>query len=86
MVSVGDSRSVGSPALETGRYLHAACTKPKSSVKAPSCRFAPIPFAPTKAPIGFYKGNPSFRPRPSECVIDAGLATNPGASSTLKTV
>ena len=25
MASVGDSRSVGSPALETGRYLHSAC-------------------------------------------------------------
>jgi len=30
MASVGDSRSVGSPALETGRYLHAACTNTKT--------------------------------------------------------
>ena len=33
MASVGDSRSVGSPALEPGRYLHAACTNSEDFIR-----------------------------------------------------
>jgi hypothetical protein len=33
MWRVGDSRSVGSPALETGGYLHAACTNTENFSK-----------------------------------------------------
>jgi hypothetical protein len=48
MVSVGDSRSVGSPALETGRYLHAACTNTKIFSKGTILPFCANPLCPNK--------------------------------------
>ena len=48
MASVGDSRSVGSPALETGRYLHAACTNSKTFSKGTILPLCANPRCPNK--------------------------------------
>ena len=48
MASVGDSRSVGSPALETGRYLHAACTNSENFIKGSILPLCANPRCPNK--------------------------------------
>jgi hypothetical protein len=48
MASVGDSRSVGSPALETGRYLHAACTNSENFIKGSLLPLCANPRCPNK--------------------------------------
>jgi hypothetical protein len=48
MASVGDSRSVGSPAPETGRYLHAACTNSENFIKGSILPLCANPRCPNK--------------------------------------
>ena len=48
MASVGDSRSVGSPALEPGRYLHTACTNTENFSKGSILPLCANPRCPNK--------------------------------------
>ena len=48
MANVGDSRAVGSPAPDTGRYLHAACTNTETFNKGDILKVCANPSCPNK--------------------------------------
>jgi hypothetical protein len=55
MANIGVYRAVGSPALDTARYQHSACTHTEIVAKGTSSHFAAIAVVPTRVPIGFCK-------------------------------